>query len=68
MLLNNYSFVVVLMRCRVHCLACAIHALLRAFHVCRASRRVLLARVSRVNHVGHAASARDDKLLPLIIT
>jgi hypothetical protein len=43
----------------------------RAFRVCRASRRVLLAHaahVSRVDHVGRAASVRDDKLLPLIIT
>jgi hypothetical protein len=45
-----------------------IMCLSRAFRVCRASRRVLLAHVSRVDHVGRAASARDDKLLPLITT
>jgi hypothetical protein len=47
---------------------CRSHALSRAFCVCRAYRRALLAHVSRVDHVGRAASARDDKLLPLIIT
>jgi hypothetical protein len=40
----------------------------RAFRVCRASRRVLLTHVSRVDHVGRVTSAREDKLLPLIIT
>jgi hypothetical protein len=40
----------------------------RVFRVCRASRRVLLAHVSRVDHVGRATSAREVKLLQLIIT
>jgi hypothetical protein len=76
--------------------ACRSHALSRAFCVCRASRRALLARISRVvtrrvcvacaictcrlprrmsarrrassrvDHVCHAASARDNKLFALV--
>jgi hypothetical protein len=52
-----------------HVVACHSHALSRAVHVCRASRRVLLAPVARISHVDHvcrAASARDNKLFALI--
>jgi hypothetical protein len=50
------------------CRACCSHALSRAFRVCRASRRALLVRISHVDHVCHAASARGNKLFSLIST
>jgi hypothetical protein len=48
--------------------ACRSHALSSAFRVCRASRHALLARISRVDQVGRAVSARDNKLFSIIIT
>jgi hypothetical protein len=51
------------------CHACCSHTLSCAVRVCRAPRRALLApvaRISRVDHVCRAASARDNKLFALI--
>jgi hypothetical protein len=65
--------------CRARCFACVARAIRTRCHTscacvacvictCRLPRRASLARISRVDHAGRAASARDDKLFSLIIT
>jgi hypothetical protein len=62
--LASYARVTRAARTRCHtsfaCNTCAIYT-------CRLPCRTSLARISRVDHVGYATSARDNKLLSLII-
>jgi hypothetical protein len=62
--LASYARVTRVVRTRCHtsfaCVACAIYT-------CRLPCRTSLARISRVDHVGCATSARDNKLFSLII-